>query len=1105
MRRWPLPLVLACGAIAWLTVTWLFPDPTEQHPFHFPQEASWITAAKDGEEPQASAGFRLDFQVPPITIERAWIAVAADSGVEVIVNGNPVVRWDLYRPTRPFQAGHSRYGQKLRYAPSALSLNYPREFQWSDNANWKLPLFVDITSQLITGHRNALCVIAHARHEEPAFRLTGEILLSSGRRIPLHSNPTWRSIKTPETLFDREWQNQRYLADSWPFARLSKPRPGQAWRFPPPGVFELPFAGQWLQVPMDGSRHTFATSWTLDQPCDKAFVRVASDADYLLKVNGTVLRPLGGAKRHPAEGEWIARPLSRRILSVPPELLDPGEGAQNYLGEEFLSPRHGDPTENEYAGGRDPLDLSQDSFTSEQRGNLLTKAGESKPARPTENDGTGEAIRGRSPVQTAHARGAPSVTGFEVTHWLKRGENQIEIITLPPVEGLLYQRARRMRLALDAGVVSQGAPQLALSEGTSWTRDGQPAATSRAAVPGVMKHAFRRIAQPEAPGRWFPMAIMLLALFTGHRWPRELATLILVLGVVSGCGLLLEVTMRERSEELWMTGFPAWRGAVLVLGALTAFAVSQIKKGNTQADGRGSAWYRVVLLGVLVLAFVARAYELDIQALDDDEYASVQATLSIAKKGVPEIAPGIYYTRGPFYHYAASLFVILFGENIWALRLPAILAGVLSVFFTYLLGSRLLESRAMGIAASLLVALNPFCIFTSHIARFYQQQQTLTVATVYFFISGFVQHGKPWHRAAAVICAGLAVLSQEISLLIAVPFGFCYALMARPAPLRNEIKLALVVCLTGGVVFLNLLVFKVVCLTRLDGISPNVESTLKPHFYEPLNFLSMWLGYSRLHVFLGVFSLIGMLAGFRKREPGMIAVTFFLVIGIVGTVLLVTATGFRYQYSVLPLWVVTAAYGIRVVSAQACGAHARPALVTLGCTIIGFGILSYSPWRIPSSYHLRILGDSSGATSYVRAHLREGDAVAITEPHPHAALLETGRADYDIAVPILYDFVYRDAQGRLIDRNGGAESMGRLGTLQRAMAQHDRIWILLNREKFRTRGRNLRWEYPGARFDLFVRNNCRLTYRAYLWDVYLWDRATGKLDGFRAEPEGWND
>jgi len=174
--------------------------------------------------------------------------------------------------------------------------------------------------------------------------------------------------------------------------------------------------------------------------------------------------------------------------------------------------------------------------------------------------------------------------------------------------------------------------------------------------------------------------------------------------------------------------------------------------------------------------------------------------------------------------------------------------------------------------------------------------------------------------------------------------------------------------------------------------------------------------------------------------------------------------------------------------------------VALACVLV-----SFSPWRILDSYDKKLLGDPISALGYVRENLRTDDKVMITEPHPHAAKIEVGRVDYDLVVPILYDFTYQDLTtgGSLRDRNGNALVVNRLAQLQQIFKKEERVWIILNREKFRSRKKNIRWEYPGAREELFIRQNCALKYSAYLWDVYLWDRKDGKYKTFRSESVHW--
>ena len=84
----------------------------------------------------------------------------------------------------------------------------------------------------------------------------------------------------------------------------------------------------------------------------------------------------------------------------------------------------------------------------------------------------------------------------------------------------------------------------------------------------------------------------------------------------------------------------------------------------------------------------------------------------------------------------------------------------------------------------------------------------------------------------------------------------------------------------------------------------------------------------------------------------------------------------------------------------------------------------------------------------------------------------------------------------MVDRNGGAPVISDLGTLQAQFAAPGRIWIAVNREKWRGRSKNLRWEYPGARAELFIRENCTIEHQSYLWDVFLWDPSRGRFQRF---------
>jgi hypothetical protein len=169
-----------------------------------------------------------------------------------------------------------------------------------------------------------------------------------------------------------------------------------------------------------------------------------------------------------------------------------------------------------------------------------------------------------------------------------------------------------------------------------------------------------------------------------------------------------------------------------------------------------------------------------------------------------------------------------------------------------------------------------------------------------------------------------------------------------------------------------------------------------------------------------------------------------------------------------------------------------------GLALIGIGtvLASWSPWRVPPSYGTTLVADSTSAFAFVRGALRPGDAVATTEPQPPTSLLEVGRADYDVSIPLLSDFVYR-RDGRLVDRNASAEAVTSLEDLADAIARHDRLWVVVNRLKLRwSRGREIAWGYPAARLEVFLRENLDLRYRSFGYDVFLWDATAGKFRTF---------
>ncbi len=319
-----------------------------------------------------------------------------------------------------------------------------------------------------------------------------------------------------------------------------------------------------------------------------------------------------------------------------------------------------------------------------------------------------------------------------------------------------------------------------------------------------------------------------------------------------------------------------------------------------------------MIFWVLLFAFFLRAHKLDFQPLDDDEYASTQAILAIAETGIPHFVPDrVWYTRSPLFHYFVGGIAAVLGPNLWTMRLPCVLFGVATCWLTYLCGARLLKSPWIGMGAMLLMAIHPLEVYTSHVIRFYQMQQFLALLTVYFFCRGFVSSQSQVFRYLTVAAFLASVLSQEISAVMGISLLLGYLVFAEDNGAWANLKLVIVSCCALILIVLDYAVFQTRCMTRLEGMSPNLEASVQPHFWYPYNFLSLFLGYSRLHVLLSLFMLIGLPLVCRQRQRNTMAMYLMLFSGVVMTNLMVTHVSLRYQYWLFPLWILLSLEGLR--------------------------------------------------------------------------------------------------------------------------------------------------------------------------------------------------
>lgn len=125
---------------------------------------------------------------------------------------------------------------------------------------------------------------------------------------------------------------------------------------------------------------------------------------------------------------------------------------------------------------------------------------------------------------------------------------------------------------------------------------------------------------------------------------------------------------------------------------------------------------KILLLIIIIAAFLRLPFLDQFPAgLNADEAAIGYNAWSLIQTGKDEHSvswPLVFRSfddyKPPLYFYLVLPFVKLLGLNIWAVRLPSALLGVLSVYLTYLLSKELFKSQRIGLLSALILAVSPW-------------------------------------------------------------------------------------------------------------------------------------------------------------------------------------------------------------------------------------------------------------------------------------------------------------------------------------------------------------------------------------------------------------
>ncbi|MFO7976409.1 MAG: glycosyltransferase family 39 protein [Candidatus Hydrogenedentota bacterium] len=294
-------------------------------------------------------------------------------------------------------------------------------------------------------------------------------------------------------------------------------------------------------------------------------------------------------------------------------------------------------------------------------------------------------------------------------------------------------------------------------------------------------------------------------------------------------------------------------------------------------------WERVLVLAAMTIALGLATTHLSAPSLWHDELVHVFVAKNITQTLEPRLPSGVFYANAYAYNYLLAPFVAFLGDGEFAVRLPAALFGVLNVLLTYLVVRKLL-GRSTALVAAFMLAVFPWSVAWSREARFYTLQQTFYLVLLWFawrMVNAERPKATIGNAALGVLAFAGGMLTSVHSVLFLTPVMGYTAIRAVAA--RRFSSRWVVFCLGAfaiGVAAVGLYYASAMPVDRttvLDNAGLGGETvTSGDHVRSTRLYYFHWLNYNLS--------------------------TGFLIIGLVGSVVLLAREGHRGLFVFLGFW-----------------------------------------------------------------------------------------------------------------------------------------------------------------------------------------------------------
>ncbi len=976
--------------------------------------------------------------------QAAWLRLSADNSFILYVNGKQLGRQlATTNSSLSFAARNTLANQNINDS-EPYNVRLENRFIGYHH-HWKQTFYVDLSKVLITG-KNVIALEIQKQRQDARVVVEGYVYPVKGTKPQsiTTGESEWKVSSLAENNQSTSWSEPDFPDENWSEAKLAGGIKEKTFSRLSPNIYDRFLEGSWVTgTESNRGELWFHRVWDIPQSQGRSFIRFSGNGEYSLLLNGQMVSAYGSADSK-----------NLHLFEVT-HLIQKGKNVLSARVARSLTINSNDSQKSPLGFY---LDGWRETINNEIVDAIATDSSWKTSSKPSLDESSPSAILLRLPSPQEFNR------EFEGNAYLLNYPNFLLHNIVWQLLGMGVAIANALLIG-QFGFYASGALN-SLIAGAGITMPG----TLFLIGMGLLKH---RYAESEM----------------GILFAQPSTNILILIGFVAvqvitllGCiwhnsqysdsnsnklkALLVDDKPTESSPKNW-----GWLLAKLQL----------------------SSWGQWIWLTTIVaIGFGLRAYDLGATARDSDENTSLDAIRGILNTGAPVATSGIWYTRGPLYHYSVALWLKIFGFSSENARFTSVIFGTITLVVVFLLARKFTGKIWIALLVTAILAIDPWELAISRNTRFYQFLQMNVMFAFWFFAKGFIFKEGKTYQHLFFVSAMAFLLSQEGYLTLLPCFLVGFLCFYKPFSLKKDWSIVMSSAIVLIIFGFNGIFFLIRCLTPPVGISSGSSVQIKLQLGDVVGFAEgLLVGNSRINVIYSLFFLLGFVYFLIKGNAKLIflfsSVCFFLL----SITILVVQISPRYTFAIYPLFVTLSVYSafcilgsLGQILENGINSLLPLRAIALFCAALLF-IGNLEPNRVLAAYQDTLARQNPQLFDYVKQNLQVGDVVVANLPA--AAAVSLGKLDYFLpsqGILSLDGFYLK--HGQMIDRWAGGKVVNSVDQFSAILSKSNRVWIQLD-DNPQPNEPNQRQLYN------YVRAIGRSVFEPYGVRLRLWQKADGML------------